>query len=133
MFKNYVDEGEWDFRGSNTKEYTHCFHIYPAIMIPQIARKLIELYGQNASLLFDPYCGTGTSLVEGRLAGLNVVGTDLNPTARFISKSKIENYDVDLYALEKEMNKFQITLRRSWWTYGGFFCFDGLKASHLRD
>ena len=106
MFKNYVDEGEWDFRGSNTKEYTHCFHIYPAIMIPQIARKLIELYGQNASLLFDPYCGTGTSLVEGRLAGLNVVGTDLNPTARFISKSKIENYDVDLYALEKEMNKF---------------------------
>ena len=93
MFKNYVDEGEWDFRGSNTKEYTHCFHIYPAMMIPQIARKLIELYGQNASLLFDPYCGTGTSLVEGRLAGLNVVGTDLNPTARFISKSKIENYD----------------------------------------
>ncbi|NPV11823.1 MAG: hypothetical protein HPY57_08545 [Ignavibacteria bacterium] len=24
-------DDSWDFRGANTKEYTHCFHIYPAI------------------------------------------------------------------------------------------------------
>lgn len=29
---------DWDFRDSNTKEYTHCYHNYPAMMIPQIAR-----------------------------------------------------------------------------------------------
>jgi tRNA G10 N-methylase Trm11 len=86
VFNDYVGQGLWDFRGEDTKEYTHCFHIYPAMMIPQIARRLIELYGKDADFLFDPYCGTGTSLVEGRLAGMSVAGTDLNPTARLISK-----------------------------------------------
>ena len=67
-------------------------------MIPQIARRLITLYGANGTFLFDPYCGTGTSLVEGRLAGMNVAGTDLNPTARLISKSKVEDYDENALA-----------------------------------
>ena len=53
----------WDFKTANTKDYTHCFHGYPAMMIPQIARRLIGIYGQNAHNLLDPYCGTGTSLV----------------------------------------------------------------------
>ena len=39
-FSNYTESGEWDFRDANTKEYTHSFHIYPAMMIPQIAREL---------------------------------------------------------------------------------------------
>jgi len=76
------------YYNANTKEYTHCFHNYPAMMIPQIARKLIELYGKNAKLLFDPYCGTGTSLVEVNLAGLNAIGTDFNPIARLIASAK---------------------------------------------
>ena len=98
LFDNYVDHGLWDFRGVDTKEYTHCFHIYPAMMIPQIARKLIELYGGDGTSLFDPYCGTGTSLVEGRLAGMSVAGTDLNSTARLISNSKVEEYDENALA-----------------------------------
>lgn len=56
-----IDE-TWDFRKSNTKEYTHCFHAYPAMMIPQVARRIIENYGKSAKTLFDPYCGTGKSL-----------------------------------------------------------------------
>ena len=33
---------EWDFKNVNTKEYTHGYHNYPAMMIPQIARKLLN-------------------------------------------------------------------------------------------
>ena len=106
MFNDYVEQGQWDFRGEDTKEYTHCFHIYPAMMIPQIARRLIELYGKDADFLFDPYCGTGTSLVEGRLAGMSVAGTDLNPTARLISKAKSDDYDRTEYGLEGAVHKF---------------------------
>lgn len=68
-----------DFSGCNTKLFTHGFHKYPAMMIPQIASALISEFGQNASLLFDPYCGTGTSLVEAKVRGINSIGTDLNP------------------------------------------------------
>tara|TARA_B100001250_G_scaffold311444_1_gene273405 strand:- start:1252 stop:3360 length:2109 start_codon:yes stop_codon:yes gene_type:complete len=95
-FRNYAEHGKWDFRGFNTKEYTHCFHIYPAMMIPQIARELINRYGVDGGLLFDPYCGTGTSLVEARLANMNSIGTDLNPTARMISRTKNQDYDLEI-------------------------------------
>ena len=93
-YKRTVDHS-WDFRGANTKEYTHCYHNYPAMMIPQIARRLIEEYKpEGAKRLLDPYCGSGTSLIEGMLAGLGVTGFDLNPLAVFISGVKCRTYNV---------------------------------------
>jgi len=108
MYTNYQEYGGWDFRGENTKEFTHCFHIYPAMMIPQIARGLIQRYGERGVALFDPYCGSGTSLVEGRLAGMKVYGTDLNPTARLIARAKAISYDLE--SLEKELLSFRNNL-----------------------
>ena len=81
-------DASWDFREANTKEHTHCYHNYPAMMIPQVADRLIELYGGKAASLFDPYCGTGTSLVEANLSGIDAFGTDLNPMARLIAEAK---------------------------------------------
>lgn len=78
----------WDFREANTKEYTHCFHTYPAMMIPQIARKLLKEYGTENGWLLDPYCGTGTSLVEASLFGMHSVGCDINPLVRLIATAK---------------------------------------------
>jgi DNA (cytosine-5)-methyltransferase 1 len=100
MYTNYQGYGEWDFRNEDTKEFTHCFHIYPAMMIPQVARGLIKLYGKKGDVLFDPYCGSGTSLVEGRLAGMNVFGTDLNPTARLIARAKVITYNLEELKLD---------------------------------
>ena len=100
MYTNYQGYGEWDFRNEDTKEFTHCFHIYPAMMIPQVARGLIKLYGKKGDVLFDPYCGSGTSLVEGRLAGMNVFGTDLNPTARLIARAKAITYNLEELKLD---------------------------------
>jgi tRNA G10 N-methylase Trm11 len=74
-------------------------------MIPQIARKLLELYGENAENLFDPYCGTGTSLVEAMLNGVNGIGTDINPLARLIAKGKTDAY-VDHKNVVSEIEKF---------------------------
>ncbi|MCB1189808.1 MAG: DNA methyltransferase [Leptospiraceae bacterium] len=99
MTKKYTDFS-WDFREANTKTFTHCFHAYPAMMIPQVAERILTKYGQNAKLLFDPYCGTGTSLVEANLKGIDAIGTDLNPLARLISKTKttkIKLQVLDLY------------------------------------
>ena len=83
----YKDES-WDFRESDTKEYTHCFHTYPAMMIPQIARKLLTEYGTENGWLLDSYCGTGTSLVEASLFGMHSVGCDINPLVRLIAAAK---------------------------------------------
>ena len=113
--KKYKDES-WDFREADTKEYTHCFHTYPAMMIPQIARKLIKEYGREGGWLLDPYCGTGTSLVEASLFGMHSIGCDINPLVRLIAAAK--SRPVCLSALDetlRELNEslFEIGYRES--------------------
>lgn len=103
MGKKYLDES-WDFRSSDTKIFTHGFHNYPAIMIPQVAGRLIDNHCSNAKLLFDPYCGSGTSLVEANLRGIDSVGTDLNPLARLLSK--VKTYVLDIKELDKNLKPF---------------------------
>lgn len=95
---------DWDYRTADTKEFTHGIHPYPAMMIPQVARRLILEYGNQGDTLFDPYCGTGTTLLEAMLAGRRSVGTDLNPLARLISKVKTTPVDVE--RLDLEIEKF---------------------------
>jgi len=106
----YIDYS-WDFRQANTKQFTHCYHNYPAMMIPQIAERILTKYGVDSHLLFDPYCGTGTSLVEANLKGINAIGTDLNPLARLIAKTKTAKINLqvlDLYL--KDFNDYSFNL-----------------------
>ena len=84
----------WDFKNADTKDLTHCFHSYPAMMIPQIPRRILDKYGSSVKNLFDPYCGTGTSLIEANIKNINAIGTDLNPLARLIAKTKTTLIDI---------------------------------------
>jgi len=112
-----IINNEWSFVGVNTKEFTHCYHNYPAMMIPQIARRLINEYApKNTKLIFDPYCGTGTTLVEAKLANINSTGTDLNPLAQLIARSKVRNYNIEKITnaknlLSEEGFKFSFNLQ----------------------
>lgn len=69
---------------------THPFHSYPARLHPATARVLIELVGDGAgdAPIVDPFCGSGTSLVEARAAGLRAIGSDLNPLAVLVARAK---------------------------------------------
>ena len=100
--KKYKDE-TWDLQNADTKEYTHCFHTYPAMMIPQIARKLLKEHGTEGGWLLDPYCGTGTSLVEASLFGMHSVGCDINPLVRLIATAK--STPICLSTLDETLNR----------------------------
>jgi len=95
---------DWTFRTADTKQITHGIHPYPAMMIPQVARRLIDTYGNKGDVLFDPYCGSGTTLLEGMLAGMNAVGTDLNPLARLIAR--VKTTPVNIRVLDAEITRF---------------------------
>lgn len=90
-----IEIEDWDFADANTKTETHGFHSYPAMMIPQIARSLIHLYGHSGQTLIDPFCGSGTALVEARIHGLNSYGIDINPLALLLAKVKSTSLPVD--------------------------------------
>lgn len=101
-------EIDWTFNGENTRQLTHCFHDYPARMIPQVARQFLRLFARDRTgILLDPYCGTGTTLVEGFVRGFDCVGFDLNPLARLIAKAKTTVFDlarIDFYV--RDFDKF---------------------------
>ncbi|MFQ5833923.1 MAG: DNA methyltransferase [Candidatus Thorarchaeota archaeon] len=81
-------EEDWTYAGADTRYMTHGLHTYPARMIPQIARRLVLNYSQGGELVWDPFCGSGSVLVESMLLGRRCIGTDLNPYAVFLSKVK---------------------------------------------
>ena len=92
--KNTAND-EWTFKSYPTRNHSHAYHDYPARMIPQVAEKLINLYGKKNGVILDPYCGSGTSLIESIKYEMRPVGFDLNPLARLIAKTKS-------YKLEQE-------------------------------
>lgn len=96
MYNREIDDS-WNFKTANTKEYTHCYHAYPAMMIPQVARRLITDFKPTGgcSIIFDPYMGSGTTLVEASLRGIDSVGTDINPLARMMTVAKTTHFDVE--------------------------------------
>jgi len=87
-YKRRIDYS-WDYQGEKTKSFTHGLHTYPAMFIPQVARRLIETYSNKGDMICDIFCGSGTALVESRVLGRNAYGIDLNPFATFLAKVKI--------------------------------------------
>lgn len=84
---------DWTFKNATTDYLTHGLHPYPARMIPQIPRTLLRHYKSEGilndnDLVFDPFTGSGTTLVEASLHGLNSIGSDVNPFACHITRAK---------------------------------------------
>jgi site-specific DNA-methyltransferase (cytosine-N4-specific) len=72
----------------NNSYLTHNYHPYPAKYIPQIPKEIISKYTRVNDLVLDPFCGSGTTLIEALLSNRNAIGVDLNPIAYLLSKVK---------------------------------------------
>ena len=80
---------DWTFEKAKTNVGLHSIHPYPARFIPHIPRHLIQLFQPvvNGPVL-DPFCGSGTTLVESQAKGITSFGIDVNPIAALISNVK---------------------------------------------
>lgn len=85
--KRRIDHS-WDFANVDTKYCTHGIHPYPAMMIPQVSHRLIAEYGKDAKKALDPFCGSGSVLLEFETAGVDSYGIDINPLAAMMSRVK---------------------------------------------
>ncbi len=76
---------------------THLLHSYPAKLLPQIPHLFVQahsaIHSGAAIRIADPFCGSGTVLLEGILGGCPVVGADSNPLARLIARVKTRPID----------------------------------------
>jgi hypothetical protein len=71
---------------------THGFYKYPARFSPAFARAAIETFTRSGDLVFDPHMGGGTTLVEARALGREVVGVDISSLAEFVTNVKCSVY-----------------------------------------
>jgi hypothetical protein len=69
-------------------ELTHGFHTYPARMHPLLARELVRAFAEPGAVVLDPFCGSGTVLIEALVHGCRAQGVDLNPIALRISEQQ---------------------------------------------
>jgi DNA modification methylase len=67
---------------------THKFYRYPARFSPQFVRAAIEQFSSPGDLVFDPFMGGGTTLVEALALGRRAIGTDISSLAAFVSEAK---------------------------------------------
>jgi hypothetical protein len=76
--------------GLKTAEFTHTIHRFPGKFVPQVARELLALakVEAGAGVIVDPFCGSGTTLVEAATLGLRSLGADFDPLGALISTVK---------------------------------------------
>lgn len=73
-----------------TRYSTHGLHEYKGKFNPQIAKSLLNIFGvHSGDNVLDPFCGSGTTLVECAHIGVRGFGTDLNPLAVYIANAKL--------------------------------------------
>ena len=103
---------------------THHFDRYPAKMIPQLARFVIEKYTRKGDNILDPFCGCGTSLIESRIAGRVSTGIEINPYAAILAHAKshlyqnvlLETLINDVINSAKKIQK-KLVITESWINY----------------
>ena len=70
---------------------THSYHQFKGKYYPQLVKSLFNYAGvQPGQVVLDPFCGSGTTLVEGYLNDLYTIGVDMNPLAVLMSRVKVQ-------------------------------------------
>ncbi|HTP12430.1 MAG TPA: DNA methyltransferase [Bacteroidota bacterium] len=62
---------------------------YRACFKPQLPRYFIELLTKNGDIVYDPFSGRGTTVVEAALLGRKVLSNDVNPLSEILSRPRL--------------------------------------------
>ena len=84
-----ADPDFWSSKERDRTDSAHGIFQYPAMMVPIVQRRLLGAVLEarpDVSSVYDPFLGSGTSLVSGMHYGLCVYGNDINPLAVLISR-----------------------------------------------
>ena len=85
----YFDEIDWDYFGDSSESPFSGLHFHPGRYISQIPAAIIGALSSPGDTILDPFCGSGTSLVEAQRLGRFGIGIDLNPVSTMMCRAKL--------------------------------------------
>jgi len=78
---------------------------YRACFKAELPRYFIQRYTKKKDIVYDPFAGRGTTLIEAGLLGRRVIGNDINPLSKILSEPRFLIPDLD--ELEEYLNQIE--------------------------
>lgn len=84
-------------------KHVHRLHPYKGKFIPQLVEYFLDskidefkkqVYFKPGSYVLDPFCGSGTTLVQANELGINSIGIDISSFNALISNVKVDSHDL---------------------------------------
>jgi len=92
------------YKESETTKHVHRLHPYKGKFIPQLVEYFLdnhvdkfkeEVYFNAGDIILDPFCGSGTTLVQCSELSMHAIGIDISEFNALISNAKLERYDFE--------------------------------------
>ena len=124
--QKFGDELNWrlsfsEYKESETTKHIHRLHPYKGKFIPQLVEYFLDQHTDKfktraffspQDIILDPFCGSGTTLVQANELNLHAIGIDISEFNTFIANIKIGKYDIQdikntAYSITQNFIKFQ--------------------------